>query len=140
MDPQIFGPIWLLYRDIESSVTIELLVFVAGFYCSMQFFFATNFDNVTSEFYCSSLVFIVIGMSCVATQNLFATQNFFATNFSFLSAFGNCQDINFFVATSIFPLQLVYSITTGFLWFLNNFLTKKKKFATNFSSLVLATG
>ena len=62
MDHKTYGPIWSLCRDIESSVTIESLVFVAGFYRSMQFsvvtgflrfvlyFIAIDFDNVVTEF------------------------------------------------------------------------------------------
>ena len=62
VDPQIFDPIWSLCRDIESSVTTKSLVFVVGFYRSMQFsvmigflsfvldYVATDFDNVATEF------------------------------------------------------------------------------------------
>ena len=62
VDPQIFGPIWSVCRDIESSVAIESLVFVAGFCYSMRFSVvtvflsfvlnsvATDFDNVATEF------------------------------------------------------------------------------------------
>ena len=62
VDPQISGPNWSLYRDIESYVVTEFLVFVVGFCRSMQFSIATgslrffldsvttNFDNVVTVF------------------------------------------------------------------------------------------
>ena len=62
VDPQISGPNWSLYREIESSVATESSVFVAGFCYSMQFSIATgslsffldsvaiDFDNVATGF------------------------------------------------------------------------------------------
>ena len=62
VDPQIYGPIWSLYHDIETFVATESLVFFVGFYRSMQFSVATgslsffldsvviDFDNVATEF------------------------------------------------------------------------------------------
>ena len=62
MDPQNSSPNWLLCLDIESYVTTEFSVFVAGlcrsmkFYvstCSLGFFLdyvATDFDNAATEF------------------------------------------------------------------------------------------
>ena len=85
MDPQNFGPNWSLCRDIENSVVTEFSVFVASLCRSMQSFVATcslssfldyvaiDFDNVVTKFWCSSLVFVAIGMYCVTTPYLFAT-------------------------------------------------------------------
>ena len=60
--PKYYSPNWSLCCDIETYVATELLIFIAGFYCSMQFSIATgflsffldyvmtNFDNVVTEF------------------------------------------------------------------------------------------
>ena len=66
MDPQLSGQNWSFCRDIETSVTIESLVFVAAFVvactfffvttCSLSFFLdfvATDFDNVATENCCT---------------------------------------------------------------------------------------
>ena len=100
MDPQISGPNWSLCRDIESFVTIESLVFVVGFCRNLQFFFVTYslsffLDSITIDFNN-----VAIGMSCVATQNLFAPSSLCTF------ASGNCRDIIFFIATSIFLFSL----------------------------------
>ena len=84
VDPQNSSPNWSLCRDIESSIVIKFSFFIAGLYRSMQSYVATyslssfldsvaiDFDNVMTEFWCSSLVLVATGMYCVATQNLFA--------------------------------------------------------------------
>ena len=135
MDPQIFRPIWLLCRNIKSSVTTEFLVFVAGFYCSMQFFVTTNFDNVTSEFCCSNLVLVAIGMCCVMTQNLIAT------NFSFFFCFWKlsrhqflCRDKHFSSSACLLCHDRISLVPQQ--------LCREKYFfvATDFSSLVLRAG
>ena len=71
VDPQNSNPNWSFCRDIESSVAIEFLVFVAGLYCSMQSSIVTcslssfldsvaiDFDNVATKFLCSNLVLVV---------------------------------------------------------------------------------
>ena len=108
MDPQNFGSNWSLCRDLESVVVIEFLVFVAAFYRCLLFpivtyflgFYldsvVTYFDNVTTEFWCNSLVLVATEMSCVMTPNLFAA------SFSFPIASGICHDIIFLVATRLF--------------------------------------
>ena len=112
MDPQNSGSNWSLCRDIESSASIEFPVFVANLYrsmqssvatCSLSSFFdyvATDFDNVATKVWCSSLVLVATGMYYVATPNLFAT------SFSCPSASGVCRDIFFPITTNIFLFNL----------------------------------
>ena len=112
VDPQNSGLNWSLFRDIESSVATEFLVFVAGLCRSMQSYVATcslrsfldsvaiDIENVMKEFWCSNLVLVAIGMPCVAIPNLFAT------SFSCPSPSGICRDIIFLVTTKIFLFSL----------------------------------
>ena len=85
VDPQNSSLNWSLCRDIVSFVATEFSVFVVGLCrimqssvatCSLSSFLnpvMTDFDNVATEFWCHSLVLVVIGMYCVSRPNLFAT-------------------------------------------------------------------
>ena len=55
MDLKIYGPNWLLCRDIESSIAIESLVFVVAFVATCNFSVAIGslsffLDSVTTDF------------------------------------------------------------------------------------------
>ena len=93
----------------------------------------TDFDNVATEFWCSSLVLIAIGMYCVVALNLFAT------SFSCPYASGVCHDIIFLVVTNIFLFSLSTLSRQDFLKSLEiSIVTGKSLVATDFSSLILA--
>ena len=70
--------------------------------CSLRFFsdVAIGLDNVAIEFWSSSLVLVMTGMSWVVTQE------FVAPSSLYFSASGNCRDIISFVSTRIFLFNL----------------------------------
>ena len=55
VDPQNYGPNWSLCRDIESSVTIELSVFVACLCRSFLFFCCDLFSGLVLGLCCDIL-------------------------------------------------------------------------------------
>ena len=144
MDSQNSGPNWSLYRHIESYVPIKFSIFVAGLYRSMQYSVATchfssfldsvmtDFDNVVTEFWCSSIVLVATGMYCVATPNLFATSSHIllllesvATNI-FLFSLSTLLRQSFSLSRKDFFESLEISI-----------VTENSLVATDFSSLIL---
>ena len=67
-------------------------------------FVATDFDNVATEFWCSSLVLVATGMPCVETPNLCAT--------SFLVPLASeiCHDKHFSFKP-VYPIVTEYSLS-----------------------------
>ena len=129
--------------QIGHYVATEFSVFVAGLCRSMQSsittcslgsflnYVATDFDNVATEFWCSSLVLVAIGMYCVMTPNLFAT------SFSCPSASEVYRDIIFLVATNIFLFSLSILLRQDFFESLEIYVvTGNSLVAIDFSFLI----
>ena len=106
--------LWIpkIMAQISHSVTTEFSIFVTGLCHSMQSsvvtcslssfldYVVTDFDNVVTKFWCSSLVLVATGMYCVTTPNMFPA------NFSCPSTSRVCRNIIFLVATNIYLFSL----------------------------------